>query len=75
MNANEKNFEIPYAEITKVEMKKPPKSLLGALFGSPTIDIFIFTHTEKQVFFIKEEEFNVHEKLLRSVLPDKLFIS
>lgn len=66
-NADKKNFEIPYAEITKVEMKKA-----GVISDAK---ISIFTHAEKHVFLIwKKKEFDAHESLVRSALPDKLSI-
>jgi len=68
LKADKKNFEIPYAEITKVEMKK------ARVLSVP--EISIFTHTQKYEFVIWEKkEFDAHESLVRSVLPDKLSIS
>ena len=69
LKADKKNFEIPYTEITKVEMKKP---------RALSVYIRIFTHTKKYKFkFLNpgKKEFDAHESLVRSVLPDKLFIS
>jgi hypothetical protein len=76
LNSNKKNFEIPYTEITKVEWKETPGSDFSfwSIFAERGINILIFTHTKNYWFFIKEEEFDEHGKLLRSVLPDNLFI-
>lgn len=66
--ADKKNFEIPYAEITKVEMKK------AGIISEAKISIF--THTKKYVFIMwKKKEFDAYESLVRSVLPDRLSIS
>jgi hypothetical protein len=70
LKAKKTNFEIPYAEITKVEIKKP-RALSAA-------KIRIFTHTKKYKFVFAtpgKSEFEAHENLVRSALPDKLFIS
>lgn len=81
LTENKKNFEIPYTEIIKVEWQETPSPNLG-LFWSFFTDLFaergtnflIHTHKKKYWFFVKEEEYDKHGKILRSVLSDKTFI-
>jgi len=69
LKADEKNFEISYTEIVKVEMKKP-----GTFRGAK---IKIFTSNKTYEFTSKEKKdlFDERINLVRSVLPDKLSIT
>lgn len=65
--ADKKNFGIPYPDITRVEMKK--RSFLRS-------KIDILTSREKHEFYIlRKKEFEDYVNLIRSVLPNKTFVS
>lgn len=68
MKEDKHNFEIPYAEINKVEMKKP-----GLVVGSK---LHFYTSSKDYLFYIKAKKaFNSHVNLVSSVLSDKLSVS
>lgn len=60
-----KNYAIPYAEITKVEMNKPSVLLRGNTIISTT-------GKEHKFWMTKKREFMNQVDLLSSVLPDKI---
>jgi hypothetical protein len=67
MKTDKANFEIPYSDITKVEMKKGGMMTASVLRVSTLKDEYKFNPVEKKLF---DEQVN----LVRSVLSDKLSI-
>ena len=69
LTANRHNFEIPYSDINKVEMKKSAIGPATQRAGK----MIIFTHGKKQQFdIIFAQKFEDCVDLVRSVLPSKL---
>ena len=65
LKGDKKNFEIPFSEISKIEMKKP-----GLIVGTK---IIFYTKDKKMVFYIKEKgAYAEHVTIVSSVLKDKL---
>jgi hypothetical protein len=65
--ADEKNFELPYHDIIRVEMRK--RRLLRD-------KITILTRRGKHEFHIlKKREFEKYVDLIRSILPNKIYVS
>ena len=64
LKADKGNFEIPYSEITKVEMKK---------FGRRR-DMRILTAMKEHKFFVNRDRFDEYVNIVRSILPDKLSV-
>lgn len=68
LRADKKNFEIPYPDITRIEMKK-------RTFLRSKIEI-ILTSREKHKFnILRKKEFEDYVNLIRSVLPNKTYVS
>ncbi|MFW9888487.1 MAG: hypothetical protein ACFFER_09905 [Candidatus Thorarchaeota archaeon] len=66
-----KNFAIPYSNITRIELKKPGRILTGS------ITIAAANREKPYKYRLRESSvlFDEYESLLRSLMPDKLFIS
>lgn len=65
LTSDKANFEIPYSDVTKVEMKKGGIMTNSMLRVSTPKEEYKFHITEKKLF---DDQVN----LIRSVLPDKL---
>lgn len=67
--ADKHNFEIPYPDVNKIEMKRSLTGLGGARVGKMTI----FTHEKIRQFDIPDpQEFEHCMSQVRSVLPDRV---
>ncbi len=67
MRADEKTFGILYPDITRVEMKK-------GTFRSK-IEIILTSREKPKFHILKEKEFEDYVNLIRSVLPNKTYVS
>lgn len=66
LTANKKNFEIPYHDITRIEMKK------GRIIVP--IKIKIITNSEEHEFALGKKQLERLVRFIRSVIPDKVHI-
>jgi len=67
LTADKKNFGILYLDITRVEMKK-------GTFRSK-IEIILTSREKHKFYILKEKEFEDYVNLIRSVLPNKTYVS
>ena len=67
LTADKKNFGILYPDITRVEMKK-------GTFRSK-IEIILTSREKHKFYILKKKEFEDYVNLIRSVLPNKTYVS
>lgn len=68
LTADKKNFGILYPDITRVEMKK-------RTFLRSKIEIILTSGEKHEFYILKKKEFEDYVNLIRSVLPNKTYVS